>query len=99
MTEQELDQMVAQSENTQRIVTNLTRTIKEASYPGAVAYQIAEGVAFLEDISRQIKNGLEKLKADRKAAKKAGPQAVPDLAAAPVEEPAKSQDEALNNVG
>lgn len=72
MTEQELDQMLDQSRNTQRIVTNFHRSVKEASYPGTVCYQIAEGLAFLEDISRQLKAGIDKLEADKKAAKKAG---------------------------
>lgn len=105
MSEQELDQMIAQSKNTQRIVTNLARTVREASYPGTNAYQVAEGLNFLDDIAKQIKNGIEKLDADLKSAKKAAKDAekaplaaVPDAEAAP-EEAGSRDDAGVANVG
>lgn len=71
MSMEEIRKNITDVETTNRILTNVDRLLREATYPGSKHAEVSEGIAFVRHLKRQSESILDQLRQEEKAAKKA----------------------------
>jgi hypothetical protein len=95
-TLEEIQRNLHEIGNTKRILTNIDRLLREATYQGSKFPEISEAIGFLRHLARQAEVVHEQLKGDEKVAKKAAKSDKADEVSQEVVNDVASSDQVAN---